>query len=123
MVLDVSRLLDESAKRSFRVGRPGEEQEPKAATRLVCVHPLPEGARRVAAAHRPRLDEQVRERGEEHGRSARKRPLRTAGFAPALVAGNEGIEPLLHCWPLEPGAHGIGAQLEEDTLTAVLHCG
>ena len=121
VVLDVPRLLHQAAERPLGVGAAGVEQDPEALGVGVRVDPLADRARRVAAAHRERLDQEVRERVQQHVRPARERRARSCGPPPSARARSRGASSrCLTAGPLEPLLHGLGAKLDEDAFAAVL---
>ena len=98
----------------------GVEQEAEAPAVGIDVDALADRARRVAAAHRQRLEQQVRERVQEHVRPARERRGRACGSPPTLGALRAAARAAARPRPREPRADRGGVEQQEDPFAAVL---
>src|SRR5207302_5808844 len=105
VVFEVPRLLHQSPERSLSVRAPRVQQYAEPLRSTVGVNPFADGARRIAAAHGKRLDQEVRKGMQQHVRAAGERALAFAVFHPALMSAREGVETLLDDWPTEPALH------------------
>lgn len=78
VVFKVPRLLHEAAEGPFPVGAACVQQDTEAFRLSVRVDPLADGTRGIAAAFGQRLDQEVRERVQQHVRPAGERALALA---------------------------------------------
>src|SRR5436190_21354295 len=116
----MARLLDEATQRSLRVRAPRVQEQPVAVAERIRIDALPDRAGGVAAAHRERLDEQMRQRVEEDIRAAREVALRRPPLEPMGMTAGQALEPGEDVIPLEPVLDSFRSQQEKDALAPIL---
>ena len=90
MVLKVPRLLNKAAKGPLRVGASRVKEYAKSLSQQVRVDAFTYGAGGIAAAHRERLNEKVRESVQQHVRTTREWALAFSIFHPLLMSYGQG---------------------------------
>ena len=96
VILDVTRLLHQPTEGSLCIGTSCVKENTEVLGLGIRVDPLSNGARGIAAAHRERLNQQMRECVQKHVRSTRKWALALPVFSPALVSPCKCNQPLTH---------------------------
>src|SRR5687768_8027869 len=104
-------LLYKTAKRAVSVRTSCVEKDTEPFCLPIGIDALPDGARRIAAAHGQRLNQEVRERVQQHIGPPRKWPLDLSVLCPPLVPDQEAVEPSLHARPGQPGLDGFSTKL------------
>src|SRR5689334_3984624 len=95
MVLNLARLLHQPAQGSLGIGASREQEDAEPLAQNVGVNALPDGACGVAAPHRERLNEQVRERMQQHVGSAGKETLAFPILGPLQMSARKRGDSLL----------------------------
>jgi len=90
MVFKVPRLLNKAAKGALRVGASRVKEYAESLGQQVCVDAFMYGAGGIAAAHRQRLNEEVRESVQQHVRTTREWALAFSIFHPLLMSYGQG---------------------------------
>ena len=123
MILDVPRLLHETAEGTLRVGAPCVKENAKLLGHGVRVDSFANRTGRITTGHGERLDQEMRKSVQQHIGPARERTLNIPVLRPVLVSPHKGIEALLHRPSRKPVHYSGSAKLEKYSLAAVLHRG
>ena len=123
MIFDVACLLHKTTKGPLSIGTSRVKENAEVFGLTIRVNPLSNRTGGVAAPHGERLDEEMRERVQQHIRSTREWALALSVFSPVLVSSRERIEALLHGRSRKPIHHCLRTKLDKQPLTAILDRG
>src|SRR5215831_2795409 len=110
MVLEMPRLLHKAAKGPLRIRASRIKEYAEPLGHHVRVDALTYGTGRIAAAHRKRLNEKVRESVQQHVRATRECALAFSILHPLLMSHRKGTETLLDGWSCQPSHYRCRAE-------------